>query len=75
MFTNKIQQDVSRRHFFQDCGVGLGKVALAGLLTGHLGSSQSMAAEVARSSGARNPLAPRPSHFPGKAKRFKNRTR
>ncbi|MGY8767769.1 MAG: DUF1501 domain-containing protein [Pirellulales bacterium] len=69
MFTNKIQQDVSRRHFFQDCGVGLGKMALAGLLTGQLGNSQSLAAEVARNSGARNRLAPRPPHFPGKAKR------
>ena len=69
MFTNKIQQDVSRRHFFQDCGVGLGKMALAGLLTGQLGNSQSLAAEVARNSGAQNRLAPRPPHFPGKAKR------
>ncbi|MGE4550397.1 MAG: DUF1501 domain-containing protein, partial [Opitutales bacterium] len=26
----------TRRHFFQDCGVGLGKIALASLLAGDL---------------------------------------
>ena len=25
--------EITRRHFFRDCGVGLGKIALAGLLT------------------------------------------
>ena len=25
---------ITRRHFFADCGVGVGKIALAGLLTG-----------------------------------------
>ncbi len=27
-------RDITRRHFFQDCGVGLGKIALASLFTG-----------------------------------------
>ena len=48
---------VTRRHFFHDCGVGLGKVALAGLLTGALRAD------------AQNPLAPKAPHFPAKAKR------
>ncbi|RIK74808.1 MAG: DUF1501 domain-containing protein [Planctomycetota bacterium] len=52
---------VSRRFFLRDCGIGLGKIALAGLLAGS--SRTSSAATVA------NPLAPRPPHFPGKAKR------
>ena len=33
---NSLQQHclgVTRRHFLRDCGVGLGKIALAGLLT------------------------------------------
>ena len=49
----------TRRHFFQDCGVGLGKVALASLLAG--GVSELSAAE--------RPTAPKPSHFAPKAKR------
>jgi hypothetical protein len=48
---------ITRRHFFGGCGVGLGKIALAGLLTD---------AFSARASG---PLAPRKPHFPAKAKR------
>ncbi len=51
--------DVTRRHFLRDCGVGLGKIALAGLLT------DSLRAGVPNV----NPLAPRKPHFPGKAKR------
>jgi hypothetical protein len=46
----------ARRHFFRDCGVGLGKIALGSLLAG---SSRALAA---------NEFAPKPSHFPGKAK-------
>jgi len=47
--------DVTRRHFFADCGIGVGKIALAGLLTGAL--RQPAAAAAAR-----------PPHFPGRAK-------
>ncbi|MEO6742470.1 MAG: DUF1501 domain-containing protein [Chthoniobacteraceae bacterium] len=62
---NPIQQrclDLTRRHFLRDCGVGLGKIALAGLLTDSL---------VQRSNAASptNLLAPRQPHFAGKAKR------
>lgn len=51
---------VSRRHFLRECGVGLGKVALAGLLTDTL---------TGRSLAATNVLAPKAPHFPAKAKR------
>ncbi|HSI61729.1 MAG TPA: DUF1501 domain-containing protein [Candidatus Saccharimonadia bacterium] len=54
---------ISRRHFLEECGVGLGKVALAGLLTDSLGSHASAA------SSATDPLRPIKSHFPAKAKR------
>ena len=52
----------TRRHFFQDCAVGLGSIALANLL----GDAQRAGAA---SSTAASPLAPKPTHFPAKAKR------
>jgi hypothetical protein len=52
--------DITRRHFLRDCGVGVGKMALAGLLADKLGA-QSPAPSV-------NPMAPHPGHFAGKAK-------
>jgi hypothetical protein len=51
----------TRRHFFQQCGVGIGQMALASLLNG----GNIFAAGEAKLA---NPLAPRPPHFPGKAK-------
>src|SRR4051812_43255546 len=54
---------LTRRHFFQDCGVGLGKVALASLLSGALRPLSASADSVAI-----GPLAPKPPHFPAKAK-------
>jgi hypothetical protein len=56
-----ILRAITRRHFFQDCRVGLGSLALASLL----GDGVLTAAE---QSPAVNPLAPRPTHFPAKAK-------
>jgi hypothetical protein len=64
---NPLQQhclDVTRRHFLRGCGVGLGKIALAGLLTDRL-AGRALAATV-------NPapsLLPRQPHFTPKAKR------
>ena len=52
----------TRRHFFQDCGVGLGKIALASLATGAF-SSPSHAAK------NDSPFAPRAPHFPAKVRR------
>jgi len=55
---------VSRRHFLRDCGVGLGKIALAGLLTDRLGHRLS-AADL----GSTSALSPKTPHFSGRAKR------
>jgi Protein of unknown function (DUF1501) len=63
---NALQQHalhVTRRHFFRECGVGLGKIALAGLLTGGF-TRRSPAAPASA-----NPLAPRAPHFAPKAQR------
>ncbi len=55
---------VTRRHFFEECGVGVGKIALGMLLGESLGRSAfGGAAE------PENPLAARQPHFPAKAKR------
>lgn len=55
----------TRRHFFRDCGVGLGKIALASLLTG--GATRRVAHAAERD--VVSPTAPRPGHFPPRAKR------
>ena len=55
---NLPHQPISRRHFLQDCGVGLGKIAAAGLLTDSLAG---------RAAASPAEALPRP-HFPGKAK-------
>ena len=61
-----IAHHVSRRHFLHDCGVGTGKIALAGLLTDALASRGGSALAAP---AAVNPLAVRKPHFAGKAKR------
>jgi uncharacterized protein (DUF1501 family) len=48
---------ITRRHFFRDCGVGLGSMALASLL------------DVKGIAQATNPLATKQPHFPARAKR------
>src|SRR4051794_27641847 len=55
----------TRRHFFRDCGVGVGSMALASLL-----AKDAPAAPVAHAPGSerRDPLAPRKPHFKPKAK-------
>ena len=54
--------DITRRHFFRDCGIGVGKMALAGLVAESLGSPARAA------TGPDNPLAVRPAHGHGRAK-------
>jgi hypothetical protein len=49
----------TRRHFFADCGVGLGSMALGSLLARDA---------IARDPVEANPMAPRPGHFPARAK-------
>ena len=56
----------ARRQFLRDCGVGLGKIALAGLMGGHFaGRAMGMGTNPV----ADNLLAPRAPHFAGKARR------
>src|SRR5688500_15797694 len=58
--------EITRRHFFRECGVGLGKIALASLLT-EAGARAAAAAPERPAPG--QPQAPRPPHFAPKAKR------
>ena len=60
---------LNRRHFLQRAGGGFGLIGLAGLLQqeGLLGKEGLSADGLGAQS--LNPMAPRPSHFPGKAKR------
>ena len=55
---------ITRRHLFEQCCVGLGAIALSALL-----GQDADAAAVARKAQAPNPLAPKPTHFPARAKR------
>jgi len=48
---------VTRRHFLQDCRIGLGGMALAGLLNDHVSAG-----------AAASPMSPRAAHFPARAK-------
>jgi hypothetical protein len=50
----------TRRHFFKDCAVGIGAMSLASMLAGEQ--------RVTARPQASDPLAPRPTHFNGKAK-------
>ncbi|MEQ1841708.1 MAG: DUF1501 domain-containing protein, partial [Verrucomicrobiales bacterium] len=52
---------MTRRHFFQDCGLGLGRIGLASAMAGGFGN-------LARAAVS-NPLSPRDTHFGPKAKR------
>jgi hypothetical protein len=59
--------DVTRRHFFQECGVGVGKAALGTLLAN--GATQAaMNSAAAATPVSDDPLRPRGPRFPGKAK-------
>jgi hypothetical protein len=62
LYRNAEPTSLARRWFLRECGVGLGAMALGQLL-----GKPIQAADSAQS--LTNPLAPRQSHFPGKAKR------
>src|ERR687883_379308 len=53
---------LSRRWFLRECGIGLGKIGLATLLT------QSFLSRAVSAAAPVDPMAPKPPHFPGKAK-------
>jgi Protein of unknown function (DUF1501) len=66
MFDRSLR-DRTRRHFFANCGVGLGSMALASLLAGGR-SAKAMAGGEPASSRSTDPLAARPGHLPARAK-------
>ncbi len=51
--------DVTRRHFFERCAIGLGSIALATLDARHASAAPAQTV---------NPLQPKPTHHPAKAK-------
>jgi hypothetical protein len=55
----------ARRHFFEQCRVGLGAIALSSLVAAEQGRAGERKTEGDR---ANDPLAPRPTHFAAKAK-------
>jgi hypothetical protein len=59
---------ITRRHFFGECGVGVGKIALASLLTQAF-AGKSFGAGSATSGGTSAAMAVRPPHLAPKAKR------
>ncbi len=59
-----ISNDVTRRWFFKECGVGLGTIALHALLQDRAVRADDTSPSVT----AADPLAPRRPHFPAKAK-------
>src|SRR2546428_10576239 len=65
-FTSELRSEharlITRRWFFRQCGVGLGSMALASLL-----SEDNVLA--AAPTGPRDPLAPKKPHYAAKAKR------
>jgi hypothetical protein len=61
MNDHQILREETRRHFFNDCRVGLGSIALANLLAG--------SNDVAASELQKSMLAPKETMFPARAKR------
>lgn len=53
----------TRRHFLKKCGLGMGAMALGGLLSSFDGPGSNMML------GQEDPMKPKATHFPGKAKR------
>jgi hypothetical protein len=61
MNPDNVLRDLTRRHFFSRCSMGVGSLALASLMAG-----RGLGAAPAPQFG--NPLQPKPTHFPAKAK-------
>lgn len=59
----------TRRHFFQHCGIGLGKIALGSLLADSLSASDRGPGIVPIAKRPRSSRDSETPHFPGKAKR------
>src|SRR5690349_14344694 len=56
-------KSITRRHFFRQCGIGVGTLALTALMNEEL-----FAATLDGKPDPAHPLAPKPVHFPAKAK-------
>jgi hypothetical protein len=68
---NKALDYITRRHFLQQCGMGLGGMALGSLLGGCLGDAKSPPLSINDNFvqiDPINPLSPRLPHFAGRAK-------
>jgi hypothetical protein len=66
-WTDALLQNQTRRHFFSECGVGVGAMALGALMGDRLAAAP--AGTLGAGDAAVNPLAPKPTHFTPKAKR------
>ena len=64
----EVKKLVTRRHFFRDCGIGLGSIALASLLNDTVLAAVDPQSAI-RNPQSTNPLAPKKPHFQPKAKR------
>ena len=62
-FSTELGHNLARRHFFRDCAVGVGKIALASLMTDSFGTRRAFAAPEAT-----NALGARAPHFAPKAR-------
>jgi hypothetical protein len=58
MTSDDMLRDITRRHFFGRCGIGLGSIALTSLLADRGQAAKPLP----------NPLAAKPTHFPPRAK-------
>ncbi len=64
--TREVKKMVTRRHFFKDCSVGLGSIALASLLKQNSSAQSPQNSKLITQNSS---LSSKPPHFPGKAKR------
>src|SRR4051812_29639514 len=62
-----VKSRITRRHFFGECGLGVGKIALASLLCGS--SAGRSSGNSIPSSVSATPMAPKFPHFSPKVKR------
>jgi len=66
--TSDSLRELTRRHFFSKCGLGLGGVALGSMLKRDGFAAGSSALRTPHSAFPQNPFAPKPGHFPARAK-------
>src|SRR5256885_11762151 len=72
-YTTLFRSGVTRRHFFRECGIGVGKIALASLLTDAFAARAMADTTAAAAARHVNPLAAKPPHFTPRADRKSTR--